>query len=171
MSSRVTSNFSTHDGKWLYTVAVDGVEVSSGETTSYEVMRTHMDDAIAAARRNLETAEAAERFKQERRLAVLLVAPTIEVATAAAELVRLLLKLPAHVEVTPMGVFGEVPEGLRVVGFCALGVDWSGSDVAWWVKDRVLAQMSRGAVFMGLESNIDDLVSAGAKRVYPFPGQ
>jgi hypothetical protein len=131
-------------------------------------MRTHLERDADAARRNLESAAAAARFAAERRRAVLLLAKTPEVATAALPLVRLLLKLPVQVELAIVPPYGDVPEGIVVVGLVALGLDFSDADLHHWVCERVISHVSRGGVYVGLESDIDDIVPPGGKRAFPL---
>lgn len=171
MNDRVTSNFANRDGVWSYSVTVDGEVVASGDDyTDQQVMQAHMARDLSAAQRNLEAREAAERVREDRRPAVLLLAPTGDLAAASVELVRLLLKLPAHIEVAPMQPFSEVPEGLQPVGLVSLGLDFADDDLHRWALDRVLPRLSRRAVFAGIESSVYDLVPPGGRHLYPFSG-
>lgn len=169
MKQRVTSSIKETDGLWSYAVTVDGAEVASGSGyVSVSTMQVHLDRDTMAAKRNLEADEAAKRFTAELRPAVLLLAPSLELATAARELVRVLLHLPVHVEVAPLAPFGEVPEGLRPIGFCSLGVDFGDEGVHRWTLDNLVPLFGRGAVFMGVESDVSDIVPVSARHVFPF---
>lgn len=169
-SPRVQSHFATNEGKWSYVVTLDGATVASGSGyTSESVMRTHLERDADTARRNLESAAAVARFNAERRRAVLLLAKTPEVGTAALPLVRLLLKLPVQIELAVVPPYGEVPDGVIVVGLVGLGLDFGDTDLHRWAHDRVLPQVMRGAVFCDIETaGMDDLVPPGGKRVFPF---
>ena len=169
MKQRVTSSIAEADGLWSYSVKVDDQEVASGSGyTAVPTMRAHIDRDMEAARRNLELEEVARRYAAERRSVVVLLAPTVELAATAAQLVRVLLKVPAHIEVAPMAPFSQLPEGVHPVGLCVLGVDFSDADVHRWTLDHLVSQIGRGAVFLGIESDIDDIVPAGGRRVFPF---
>lgn len=166
---RIQSHFAANEGKWSYTVTLDGATIAQGSGyTSESVMRTHLDRDADTARRNLESAAAAARFNAERRRTVLLLAKTPEVGTAAVPLVRLLLKLPVQIDLSVVLPYGEVPEGVIVVGLASLGLDFGDTDLHRWAHDRVLPHVMRGGVFCSIESEIDDLVPPGGKRVFPF---
>lgn len=171
-SPRVQSHFATNEGKWSYVVTLDGATVASGSGyTSESVMRTHLERDAETVRRNLESAAAAARFEAERRKAVILLAPTLGVGSAALPLVRLLLKLPVQIELAVVPPYGAVPDGIVVVGLVSLGLDFGDTDLHRWAHDRVLPHVKRGGVFCGIESDVTDLVPPGAKRVFPFTAQ
>ena len=166
---RIQSHFAANEGKWSYTVTLDGATVAQGSGyTSESVMRTHLNRDTDTAHRNLAPAAAAARFNAERRRTVVLLAKTPEVGTAAVPLVRLLLKLPVQIDLSVVLPYGEVPEGVIVVGLASLGLDFGDSDLHRWAHDRVLPHVMRGAVFCGIESSVEDLVPPGGKRVFPF---
>ena len=166
---RIQSHFAANEGKWSYTVTLDGATIAQGSGyTSESVMRTHLNRDTDTAHRNLESAAAAARFNAERRRTVVLLAKTPEVGTAAVPLVRLLLKLPVQIDLSVVLPYGEVPEGVIVVGLASLGLDFGDSDLHRWAHDRVLPHVMRGAVFCGIESSVEDLVPPGGKRVFPF---
>lgn len=166
---RIQSHFAANEGKWSYTVTLDGATVAQGSGyTSESVMRTHLNRDTDTAHRNLESAAAAARFNAERRKSVLLLAKTPEVGAAAVPLVRLLLNLPVQIDLSVVLPYGELPEHVIVVGLVSLGLDFGDTDLHRWAHDRVLPHVKRGAVFCGIESNVDDLVPPGGKRVFPF---
>lgn len=166
---RVQSHFAANEGKWSYTVTLDGATVAQGSGyTSESVMRTHLNRDTDTAHRNLESAAAAARFNAERRKSVLLLAKTPEVGAAAVPLVRLLLNLPVQIDLSVVLPYGALPEHVIVVGLVSLGLDFGDTDLHRWAHDRVLPHVKRGGVFCGIESEIDDLVPPGGKRVFPF---
>jgi hypothetical protein len=161
--SRVTSNFAHVDGLWSYTVCIDGAETASGSGyTSQVTMQAAREQAEFAANRTIESEAAAERYKAQRRRAVVMLAPA-SIAPHCAPLVRALLKLPLHIEVATVAPFESLPTGILIVGLCSVGLDFRDADLHWWVHDRVLHAVVRDGIYASIESDISDLVPRGAK--------